>query len=140
LIDVVIKLCLWELENDFELSFFLTVGLEIVFLVGMFILTSIILAKKGISLGASDLMEGDFPSKRYAKICSVIGFVFGSSTIIRMIYFGRSPNYLIIDILFGIGFYIVVGLIAFLFFFLVFYLLFKYAKYNMNKTLMDGND
>ena len=134
LLDIIVKLSSWELENNF-ITFFLTVGIEIIILVGVFLTTSFILAKKGIALGAYDLMEGSFPKKRYARICTIIGLIFGLTTIIRMIYFGRSAFYLIYDILFGILFFLVVALITFMSFYLFFYLLFKYAKHCAKEIL-----
>ena len=134
LTDVVIKMSMWELSDGFELNFIVTVGIEVLILFSIFLLATIQLIQKGISLGASDLMESSFPKNRYFKISLVIGFIFGLSTIFRMIYFGRSPNYLILDILFGIGFYLVVWTLTTIIFYVYFHIVFKLAKKKYNKS------
>ena len=128
LTDVIIKMSMWELSDGFDLSFLLTVGVEMIILLSVFLFATIQLIRKGISLGASDLMDNNFPKKRYIKISLIIGFIFGLSTIFRMVYFGRSPNYLIFDILFGIGFYLVVWILTACIFYIYFYVVFKLAK------------
>lgn len=134
LIDIVIKLSMWELTEGLGLGFFITVGLETIILLVSFLTTTIFLARKGIAFGAVDYIEEKFPKKRYFKISLVVGFVFGIWTVFRMIYFGRSPNYLIYDILFGVGFYIVVWFLAGLIMYIYFYLIFNLAKKYYNKT------
>lgn len=63
LIDIIIKLSIWQLTDRLGLDFFITVGFEALILSVVFFGTSICLAQKGIPLWASNYIDKPFPKK-----------------------------------------------------------------------------
>lgn len=121
-VDIVIKFNLWGFSES-SLSFMIYLGLESIFLVAIFLFSTFLLAKKGITVFATDLNNGSFPKRRY-MIVSAIGGIVVSVGLWTIRFATGSWEYGLLNaILFCGCIYIITFLIAFIFFFAILYCL-----------------
>ena len=130
--DIIVKFNLWGFE-DKPLEFWVTMGFESLFLVTMFFLSTFMLAKKGITIGAADLDGDSFPKKRYLVI-SLLGGAIVSAGLWTIRFAAGNWEYGLLNAIIFCGMvYLVTFAIAFAVLFSTFYLGYRVAKKSNEK-------
>lgn len=134
-LDIIIKFNLWSFADD-STEFLVTIGIESVFLIGIFYVSTFLLARKGITV----LTQTDpsfFPKKQYGIICLIGGIIVSVGLWTIRFATGSWEYGFWKAVLFCGLIYLVTFLITFVALYLTFYFAYKVAKTISEKMMQE---
>lgn len=134
-VDIIIKFNLWGF-NETTTKFIIMMGLESVFLIAIFYISTFALAIKGITiLTVSDYRY--FPKKRYFVICLIGGIIVSLGLWTIRFTTGYWEYGLLQAIIFCGAIYLVTFLITFVILYVTFYIAYRVAKKSSERLLKE---
>lgn len=138
LIDLMLKINLWIFgSSDYNLPFFVVIGLEAIFVIVAFLSNVFLLAKKGILFGIGDLGNESFPKKKYALLSTYLSLGIAIASFCLRFFFYESEYGFFWSFLFIFILGLILMLLSFIVFYLIFYLAFRVARKTRDKQTLE---